>query len=167
MNLLGCSWLTLSKSSAKGVDWTPFGNAYFITKECGGVPAPPGRGMAGTPVLHCACNWLSFQDRFAKKQSHLQFVSQRGLYIYIFLHMRRQMFIPKADVCYSPTIAVSMRSSGCGTSTSCRYSSTTRSCYFKHCGLGGTRQRLSLPKEWPAESPPFSTSNKSVGSVGL
>ena len=26
----------------KGVDWTPFGNAYYITKECGGVPAPAG-----------------------------------------------------------------------------------------------------------------------------
>ena len=25
-----------------GVNWTPFGNAYYITKECGGVPAPAG-----------------------------------------------------------------------------------------------------------------------------
>ena len=29
-----------------GVDWTPFGNAYFLTAECGGVPAPPGGGKS-------------------------------------------------------------------------------------------------------------------------
>ena len=26
---------------------------------------------------------------------------------------------------------------GCGTSSSCRYSSTVRNCYFKRCGLHG------------------------------
>ncbi|CAE7224646.1 IFI30 [Symbiodinium pilosum] len=50
------------------LDWTPFGNAYFLTAECGGVPAPP----------------------------------------------------------------------GCGTSASCLYNSTVRTCFFQHCGLGGT-----------------------------
>lgn len=49
------------------VNWTPFGNAYYITKECGGVPAP----------------------------------------------------------------------AGCSTSSTCRYDSTVRDCYFQHCGLGG------------------------------
>ncbi|CAJ1340131.1 unnamed protein product [Effrenium voratum] len=49
------------------LEWTPFGNAYYITKECGGVPAPP----------------------------------------------------------------------GCSSSSTCRYSSQVRDCYFKRCGLGG------------------------------
>ena len=37
------SWtLNQPNQIAEGLDWTPFGNAYFLTTECGGVPAPAG-----------------------------------------------------------------------------------------------------------------------------
>ena len=77
--------VSVQAHGVKGImrlDWTPFGNAYFITKECGGVPAPEGALEPLKEGLHHV--WL-----------------------------------------------------GCGTSSSCRYSSTVRNCYFKRCGLGG------------------------------
>jgi len=65
------------------VDWTPFGNAYYITKECGGVPAPAGCSTSSTCLYnssvrecyfsHCGLGGHpKFDDCFGPGSIHCQ-----------------------------------------------------------------------------------------------
>ncbi|CAE7705221.1 ifi30 [Symbiodinium sp. CCMP2592] len=57
------------------LDWTPFGNAYFLTAECGGVPAPAGCGSSTSCLYnatvrecflaHCGLGGQPFADCYS------------------------------------------------------------------------------------------------------
>ncbi|CAE7648336.1 IFI30, partial [Symbiodinium sp. CCMP2456] len=57
------------------LDWTPFGNAYFLTAECGGVPAPAGCGTSTSCLYnstvrecflaHCGLGGRPFADCYS------------------------------------------------------------------------------------------------------